>query len=654
MSVLRFLALAIVTLFSSLQAVAQMLPPTDADDEIVVVGARAPTNREALGNAITVLDEEFIAARGALLVSDLLRTVPGVEISRSGPLGSLTQARLRGAEGNHTLVLIDGVPANDPLLGDEFNFAHLLTDNIVRIEILKGPQSALYGSDAIGGVINIITRTGQGPLNANLYAEGGSFGTVRLGAGIGASKDIFNFAASVGYLDSRGTDASPTGNEKDGYENFTLNAQAGLRPSEIFGLNASLRFVDSTVEADIQDFDFLSPTFGQVVDADEAAKNQQFLVAVQGDLSLFDGRWLQDIAFSYSDHDNEFLTDGAVTSTLLSDRLKFRYQSALQVRTTNTAHRFTGAVEYEETRFESRAPDPLSPSNQTKHNEQLSFAGEYRLDLWQDLHLSGSIRHDDNDIFANATSWNLTAAQVIRDGATRFHASVGKAVANPGFFELFGFIPGSFIPNPDLIPERSLTIDFGVEQKFLDNQLVIDLTYFNSDLKNEITTVFDFVDDMFISTPVNEDGTSKRQGIEFAASAIITEAFSVNGSYTYLDAREPEDESGDRAREVRRAKHIASLGGDFIFHDGRGRVHLGLDYNGKQQDLNFFVFPVATVVLDDYLLVSLNATYQVTDSLQGYIRVENLLDENYQEVLGFSTPGFGIFAGLRLALGGGG
>jgi len=268
------------------------------------------------------------------------------------------------------------------------------------------------------------------------------------------------------------------------------------------------------------------------------------------------------------------------------------------------------------------------------------FALEYRGEFFEDLFVSGALRHDVNEDFDNATTYSMSAAYLLRETNTRFHASVGTGVTNPTFSEQFGFFPGSFQGNPNLTPEENFGWDIGVEQKFLENRLVVDVTYFQERLEDEISTAFL---PGFVSTPVNLDGTSKRQGVEVAGSFDVTDALQLNASYSYVHSEQP-----NGADEVRRPNHTASLGVNYAYADGLGNLFLDAVLNGKMDDNEFnSTTPQTIVTLDNYLVVNIGADYQLSENVNIYGRVENLFDEDYEEVYTYQAPGIGAFIGVK-------
>jgi len=615
-----------------------VLPP------LVVTASRTAVEAKEVGSAITVITAEEIERKQVRFVSDILRQVPGVAVNRAGNMGALTQVRIRGAEGNHTLVIIDGVEVNDPMNASEFDFSSLLADDIERIEVLRGPQSAIWGSDTIGGVVNIVTKRGREGVHGRASAEGGSFGTYRMNAGLSGGTEAARASVSGSLFDTDGINVGSTGSEKDGYRNGTLNVTGDVDLSRNLSVALNGRYTKAKTEGDRQDFDFpATPTQGLVVDSDDYTETEQIYGRAEARLSLFDGAWQQKLGAAMTRADRDTVESGT-TSESTGTKGKLDYQSTFLFDTptlADAAHSLTFYVEREHQDFRNRS-EGFPSADQYRGTTDHGYVGEYRVGLWDQLFLSAALRFDDNERFEDATTYRGTAAYVVPGSGTRLHASYATGATNPTFFELFGFDPNTFVGNPDLKPETSKGWDAGVEQKFLDDRVLIDVTYFETDLRDEIQTAFL---PGFLATPVNLSGKSTRRGIEVTAQARVTDAFDLAGSFTWLDAEEP----GGRS-EVRRPDYMASASANYRFLGGRANVNLGVDYNGRAID-NEFVDSTGRirVGLDDYVLVNLAASYRLTDNVELFGRVENLLDEDYQDVYGFDTPGIGAYAGIKVA-----
>ena len=609
--------------------------------EVLVSASLVPIAAKRSANAITVIDREQLSNRAALSVSDLLRDVPGLAVSRSGVQGSQTQIRARGAEANHLLVLIDGVEANDPSQGDELNWGTLSADDIERIEVIRGPQSSMRGSDAMAGVVNIITRSADEPYSAKLFTETGSFSTQRSGFSVGGIKGDLNVRLGVSTTDTEGDNVSRTGNEKDGYENTSINFKAGYKVSEELHVSFAARQSDGFNEFDADsDFD------GFVEDQDRVSEFRNSTMRVQGDYASANGRWQHKLVIAQSSNDNEAFADGILGNVTGSTKDQYQYIGSMFWD--QAAQRISVLAEREEEDYQQRGPLNwgLNP-NQDRERNTDSFAIEYRTDISDALTLAASGRYDDNSEFESANTMRVEAVYQISDN-TRLRSAYGTAVKNPTFSERFGFYT-NFIGNPNLDPEESTSWELGVDMELAPAALILSATLFDSELENEING-FVYDPATFGFTSANKDGVSKRQGIELTASATLTDDLSINSAYTYTDSVES-DGAGGYIDEVRRARHTGSLN---VAWQATENLHINANtqFNGSQTDLYFPPFPTPsqTVTLDTYTLVNVTANYSATERLDIYVRLDNLLDDDYEEVFGFQTLGFGANLGFRFDL----
>ncbi len=620
----------------------RMLPETVVSANRVVVPSRE------VGSSVTVITGEEMEARQIRVVADALRDVPGVSVSRTGPRGGLTQVRIRGNEGNHTKVFIDGVEVNDPSGDVEFDFAHLLAADIERVEIIRGPQSALWGSDAIGGVINVITKRGKSGMRASGYLEAGSFDTYSGNAALRGAGKNYRYSASGSFLKTQGVNMSRFGSEKDGYRNATLNVSGAVNPTDTLEISANGMYINNQVQSDPQDDTFGGPFEGLFVDGDQERTGDQFYGRAQGKLKLFGGQWEHILGGNYTDTSFKNTLDQNFSSANTGTKSRLDYQTNVFFSTPESAmdHTVTLYAEYTHETFTNESA-AFPQANQEQSNNSTSIAGEYLLALKQRYFLTGSLRHDNNDLFKNATTYRITAAYQPPATGTRVHSSFGTGVKNPGFFDLFGFFPGpnSFLGNPNLNPESSIGGDIGIEQKFFQERLVMDVTYFRSVLTDEIVTVFLPGGPPFLTTVANQTGESTRQGLELSAVAAITKSLNLTAAYTYTDAKDP-----DGRDEVRRPKNIASLVLNYLLPSRKGNVNLNIQYNGPMEDNEFsFSTPRDRVNLPSFTLVTLASAYNINKSVQLFGRIENLLNQDYEEVWSAQSPGIGVFAGVRLS-----
>jgi len=588
---------------------------------------------DRLGSSVSVVTGAELREKQVRHVGEALRSLPGVSVNRSGGATGLTQVRIRGAEGNHTLVLIDGIEANDTFNG-EFDFADLSADDVESIEVIRGGYSSLYGSGAVGGVVNIITRGGKGPLTFQGRVEGGSFGTFDTHAKVSGGNDQVWGSVSIGRFKTQGFDISPAGIEDDAAGRTTFAIRGGARILDGMTLDYTLRRARKTGDRDTQ-----APfpdTSGVQVDDPATFVDTTWLGGIGLTWDTFDKAFTQVIRAKWNESKRTDTAPGFTTDNL-GERLTYSYAATYRFETpliVQARHSVTGLVESES---ESFTPSSTFADSIERTRDRLGFAAEYRGEFADRLDLTGTVRRDDNQVFEDFTTWRASASLRMPEIGLRPHASVGTSVKFPTLFEQFGFIPIFFNPNPNLTFEESFGWDAGVEFTLLRGRAVLDVTYFKADLENEIRGIG------FPTTPINLDGKSERQGIEIAGRVALARGLRVGASYTYLDATDPNGQE-----EIRRPPHSGRVDVNYVFDQGRANLNAAAVYNGDMTDTNFGPFPSQTVTLGDYWLVSVAASYKVHPGVEFYGRVENALDSRYQEVFGFETAGLAAYAGLRL------
>ncbi len=619
-------------------------------ETIVVTASRVPIPLKAVGGSITVISAEDLQNRQPNFIADVLQSVPGVDVSRSGGTGGFTQIRIRGAEANQLLVLVDGIEVNDPTLGSEFDFAHLLNGAIERVEVLRGAQSGIWGADALAGVVNIISKQGAGPPRITGFAEAGSFGTFSSGGGIAGGGERYHFALDGRYFSSGGVNNAETGDEDDGYKNGSFSFRGGYRPHELVELKAVVRRVDNERQFDPAPFPAFVPA-----DGDRITQTEQTYARLQASLALFDDRWQHRLGAALTETDNDNIFSGVRDSFNAGRKFRMDYQTSFIFETPqfgHAEHTLTFAMDREVEDFEQRGTASFFGNpNQVQSIASHGYAVEYRIALWDRLFLSGAVRRDDNNDFANSTTGRGTAAYVHEASATKVHFSYGTGVKNPTFTERFGFTPDTFIGNPGLTPEQSEGWEAGIWQALFDERVIVTAAYFNEELKNEINGFFfDFSIPPFGGfTATNIDGRSKRTGFELGFTAKLVAGLNVTAAYTNLDATQL-NALGHQARELRRPEHVANFSLNYLFLDQRANLNVNIDYTSDLLDSDFSTFPATPVTLDSFTLVDVAGRYQIDKRFTVYARVENLFDENYQEVFGFATSGIAAFAGINVTL----
>ncbi len=591
--------------------------PSSNDDEIIVVASRIDgVSVSDLTAPATIIDEDMLSVIGSSEISDILRNIAGVAANRSGPVGGLTQIRMRGSEGNHVLVLIDGVEAGNPNTG-EFNFANLRAKDVVRIEILRGEQSALWGSDAIGGVINIITKSGNSDKAYNISLEAGSFNSLegQLSAVIPVKKARLSVNGNIFRTD--GIDVSGLGGEKDGAKSKTMNI--GLNNINLGGVILSAKYSGAY---SLSGFDSDTDFDGRLNNTGAELQSDTKLARIT---ASFDFAGLRN-KLNLASTDNKQQTTG---TGFRNDTKGNRLQASWLVGKQWGANNIDFLAEIETEEF-ANFGGVGALQNQTHKITNKSIAFDYRFNTALDINLSA--RADFNDRFNNSQTWRIGAAYDLADFGGRFRASVGTGVKNPSMSELFGFFPNSFTPNSNLKPEKSLGYNIGYSQKIGGFNLGID--YFSSELQDEIYTIFN---PNFTSSVSNRQTKSKRQGVEVEINGTIG-ALDIRTSASFLDAKE------NGIQEIRRPEFLASANINYKISE-RANLNINAQHNGSQYDMDFAIF--SPVKLEAYTLLGANLQYKINDFLTFSLRGENLLDENYQEVVGYNSQSRAIYAGIK-------
>lgn len=652
-------AASFIALMAAAAAAAAPGTGPDGPDAVVVTASRIPVPESASGTSITVIDRNDIEARQSVFVTDLLRDVPGVAVSQSGGPGSQAQVRIRGAEANQVLVLVDGIEANDPAGNDEFGFQDLTTWDVERVEVVRGPQSALWGSDALAGVINVITRPAAAGPVAQGFSEGGSFGTLAGGGRIGGEILGTSASLSISGLHSDGVNNSRTGSEDDGYRNTTATLRLAGTPADGLTLGLLGRYTEATKSYDGVDY-----ATGLPGDSGDRSRVGLGYFQVGGRLETADGRAIQSLRASLTSTNADNTGDFGDTGSTGADKYGAYYQGTWRF-TPGTAdspgNSVTVALDGERQEFRQRGPvivlDPTDPAldldpNQDQHMDSTAAAVELILAPWAGTSVSLSGRHDASSDYASVNTYRGTLAWTSPEWASRLHASYGTGQKAPTFSERYGYYPGQFVGNSSLDPEKSRGWEAGVDQPFEDGRITLGATYFHEDLTDEIDG-FVYVPELALYTADNLAGTSHRRGVEATGRVRLSDRLRVGATYTYVDADQPDPVTGDPAREIRRPRHLGSINTDWRSADGRIEVNLNLAYTGGQTDTFFEPVPpygADTVHLGAYTLASIAAGYQATQRTRVYVRIENLFDQDYENVYGYNTPGLAAYAGLRVGL----
>jgi vitamin B12 transporter len=612
--------------------------PALAESEGIVVSAtltETPVNE--IGSSVTVITDKEIERDQKRTLPDVLRTVPGLNIVQTGGPGGKTSVFMRGSNSNHTKVLIDGIDVNDPSQDGVFDFGQVMTSDIAQVEVLRGPQSSLYGSDAIGGVINIVTRTGKGPPQFTGRLEGGSFETFNQSAGVSGSTSRFRYSFNVAHFlvdDTPVTplDLLPPGRKRinDSYENITLSTKMGMDLTDIFSVDVVGRYTESTLFFTGEDFSF----FPSVPAADQSEQNAR-QVFTRGDarLSLFGGAFKNRFGVGYTNYRTTIQapdTGFGVPPENINhgDRLKFDWQGNIEFGKNQTL--ILGVEDQNDRLLDS----PISVEN----GNVAGFA-ELQSEIVPNLFVAASGRYDDNERFGGKATWRIAPAYLIPKTGTKFKASYGTGFKAPSLTQLFVSFPAfNFFANPDLEPEESEGFDIGFEQSLAEERVRFGATYFHNDITNLIAANASF-------TSLENIGEATTEGVETFIAVALTDRIKARVDYTYTDAID--DTTG--LELLRRPKHKASLNLSWLPID-RLSLSATLLYVGSQVDGNRS-FSIQRLNTDPYFVVNVAADYDLGRGVTVFARIDNLLDERYQNPTGFQRPGFGVFGGVRVAWG---
>ena len=627
------------------QALAE--PPPTAD-EVVVTANRTPEPRRRVGSDVTVIDAATIAERQPQSVSDLLATTPGVTIARTGPVGGQTALFIRGAESAQTLVVIDGVKANDPSSpAGGYDFGNLLAGDVDRIEVLRGPQSTLWGADAIGGVVSISTRRATRPFEADGAVEAGSFGTsfTRLGAG-GASGPL-NWRIAGSYFDTDGVSAFDRafgGKEKDGFTQKALSGRASYAFAPDISLDLRALYSDGKAGID----GFPPPLYG-FADTRETTRTRQFLDYTGLNVGVFDGRLMNRLAFTYSSTDRASDDPTATPHTEFyaqGHTLRGEYQGTWRVFEGTQA---VFGAEHERSTIRTASPSAFDPhpTPLTAAADIDSLYAQVQATAAPGLTLTGGGRFDRHSAFGDhgtgqaALAWVLPTARP-KGEDTVVRASFGQGFKAPTLFQLY-----SDFGNPALKPERADGWDLGVEQGLIGGAATLSAGYFGRRTRDQI----DFFGCFPTSRPLcasrpfgyyDNIARARAAGVELQAAVRPAPGLTLDANYTYTRATDESPGSANRGHALaRRPNNVANASANYLWRGGLA-TSVSVRYAGSSFD-NLS----NTVRLKSYTLVDLRASYPLCRGLELYGRVENLTDQRYETAYQYGTLGRGGYLGVR-------
>jgi len=600
---------------------------------VVVTATRVPTPETEVASSVTVITAEDIANKQSQDLPSVLKDVPGLNLIQTGGPGGQTSIYTRGTNANHTKVLVDGIDVSDPSsLENTFDFGQFLSQDIQRIEVLRGPQSGLYGSDAIGGVINIITKAGSGPPQLTASIQGGSFDTFNQAAGISGSEGGFHYAATVEHLHTGSTPVTPLDllspsepRNNDYYDNLTGSTRLGFDVSQQFDLGLVARFTDSHLRL-TDDDPLVFPSFPEAQQS--AANTRQLYTRATEHSVMMDGAFEQTLGVAYSHIDTSDFTPPADGPPVeyVGKRVKLDWQGISKLADTQT---LVFGAEHER----DEMTQPISAATSIN-----SGFAEVQSNFVPGLYDTLSLRYDNNDRFGSKVTYRIAPVYVISDTGTRIKASFGTGFKAPTLEELFENYPAfDFFANPNLRPETSTGYDVGFEQALVGQQLDFGVTWFRNNIRNLIDDNEDF------TTYVNV-GRAMTQGIESFAAWLPIKSVTLRLDYTYTEATD----QILHEELLRRPKHKASLNANW-------QATQRLSFNANVLTVSSWVdgnrdFSIPRLNAPSYTTVNLAGNFAVNSTLSVFARIDNLLDRHYQNPVGFLQPSLGAYAGIKVKL----
>ncbi len=604
-------------------AASETSPVRQTLEEIVVTSSRVPTPLRQIGTSVSVVTQVEIERLGYSSLYDVLRTQPGIGVSNQGGPGSITSLRIRGEESYRTRYYLDGIDISDTSSPQNTGRAeHLLSSGIQRVEILRGPQGLMYGSDA-GGVVNITTLSPGEGLNGSLSAEAGRYDTQQYAANLNGGNGTVDFSITAtdyasDLFNARTSDTDLL--DKDGYENTTLHGRFGWNLSDDLRLSLVARDVDGDNEYDEC---FTVDTFTSSNDCRDEFEQQSWRVAA----NYQRGRFAHELFYSDNDTSRDNFTEN-----------RFAFGAGGNLERSG----YLGSFEGGETLKLVYGVDLLSESSDGASGEDRDQQGyylEYQGGLNDSLYFTAGARYDDNDDFGSHTSFRVSGAYLIPLGVgeMKLRATYGTGFRPPSLFEIDTNSSAFTLPPAqglELSEEESVGYDLAVS--WTDGaRLFLEAVYFDQEITDEIFYDFDSFGYL------QRSGDTQSEGIELFAQWDVMDAVSLNANYTYTDSQ---DIAGNQ--RPRRPEHLANLG--LSWRLLAERLVLGVQARLSQDAVNTDGSP-----LDDYEVLDLNATFHVTDGLEVYGRIENLLDEDYEEVPTYNTSGAAGYIGLRYHFGSG-
>lgn len=591
--------------------------------DIVVTANGIEQPRDQVGQAITVIDKDQLDSSQTLAISDLLRTVPSVRVARNGSIGGVTSVFIRGGESSQTLVLIDGVRINDPSSPNAaFDFGSLLTGNIDRVEILRGPNSVIWGSQAIGGVVNVRTEEPTEDLSANAGAEYGYHNTADVRANVSGTSGKLSGSLGASYFRTDGISALAAGTERDGYRNFAANGKLKVAFNDAVSLDLRGYYNKGRVQFD--------DPFGATPDTFPETENSQFVGYAGLNANFANGRFRNRVAYTRTDL-HRVGTEPNVPFSFNVNELKgkidrFEYQGAFDVIEKVT---FVFGIEHERTFASTFFPAGGGAGPDQAKYRVTSEYGQLIVRPITGLTLTGGVRHDDYNIYGSQTTFGGNFAFTPNAGRTVLRGTYAEGFRAPTLTE-------SVLPfgNPALKAETAKSFDVGIEQNFLDGAVRAAATYYHRKSDNQIAFSFTTFQSENIAKVLNK-------GLELELDVRPTQDLKISAGYSLVYATSRSNDGTFGNRLARRPKDSANASIEWKTPIGL-QIAADVLLTGDSFD-NL----ANTVRLNGYQIVTVRASYPVSDRFEVFGRIENLFDEKYQTVARYSTYGRNAYVGVR-------
>jgi len=586
-------------------------------EELVVVSSRVPTPLRQIGTSVSVITGVEIERLGYNSLYNVLRTQPGVAVSNQGGPGSITSLRIRGEENYRTRFYLDGIDISDTSSPQTTaRVEHIMSSGVQRVEILRGPQGLMYGADA-GGVVNITTLAPTEGINGSVSAEGGRYGTQQYAANLNGGNSSIDFSLSAADFDSDLYNARTTDTDirdDDGYKNTTFHGRLGWNVTE----ELRLSLVGRDAEGDSRyDGCFTADTF----EPSNACRDEFEQTSWRTAANYETGRFSHEIFYSDNDSSRENFTAGTFTFGLGGDTERYGYLGSFDG---GSALRLVYGIDLLEESIDDQA---------VGDRDQQGYYGEYQGGFGERFFVTAGLRYDDSDDFGSYTSYRLSGAYLVPFDASelKFRAAYGTGFRAPSLFEL-ATNESPFTGPPaqgfELTEEESEGYDLAVSW-YGDGGVYLEAVYFDQDISDEI-----FYDPVSFGY-LQETGDTESQGVELSAVWDILDGLSLNGNYTYTDSQ-----NMDGDQRARRPEQMANFG--ISWSALSNRLDLGLNMRLSRDAVD-----VDGTDMDDYEVVDLNARFALLYGLEIFGRVENLLDEDYEEIPTYNTGGAAGHLGLK-------